>query len=187
MDIILATKSPRRHELFRMLTDNFTFEPSCVDESGVTAETSEQLCLALACLKSADIASRRPESCVVGCDTVVEVDGEVFGKPKDKDDARRMLVALSGRVHDVYTGVSISGPDINENFTCHTEVEFFPMSDREIEEYISTPEPYDKAGAYGIQGGASKYIKGINGDFFNVMGLPVSLVYKALKRVGADV
>ena len=103
-----------------------------------------------------------------------------MGKPKDKDDAYNMIKSLSGKVHSVFTGVCAMGNGFSLTFAEETKVEFYPLSDEEINEYINTDEPYDKAGAYGIQGLASKFIRGIEGDYFNVVGLPVSSVYKKI-------
>ena len=120
------------------------------------------------------MAKLRPEDTVIGSDTVVVLDGEIFGKPKNKEHAHAMLKALSGKKHFVYTGVAVAENDNVRSFVQKTEVEFYELSDEIIDKYIETLEPMDKAGAYGIQGKGSVLVKGIVGDYFNVMGLPVA-------------
>ena len=127
---------------------------------------------------------RADDELVLGADTVVVLDDKILGKPKDKDDAFNMIKALSGRVHSVFTGVCVVGKGVSMTFSEETKVEFLPLTDDEINAYINTDEPYDKAGAYGIQGLASKFIRGIQGDYFNVVGLPVSRIYeKIIKKL----
>lgn len=123
---------------------------------------------------------RADDELVLGADTVVVLDDKILGKPKDKDDAFNMIKALSGRVHSVFTGVCVVGKGVSMTFSEETKVEFLPLTDDEINAYINTDEPYDKAGAYGIQGLASKFIRGIQGDYFNVVGLPVSRIYEKI-------
>ena len=184
MPIILASASPRRRELLSLITPEFQVVTSEVDESAVHAATPSGLALALACAKCGEVARTHFSDTGIGCDTVVEVGGKVFGKPRDKADARRMLQAYSGRSHLVHTGVCICKAGLCERFSATTKVTFCPMTKAEIEAYISTDEPYDKAGAYGIQGGAARFVRAIEGCYFNVMGLPVSRVYAALKSLG---
>ena len=129
------------------------------------------------------VAESCPEDVVIGCDTVVDVDGAVFGKPADRDDARRMIRVLAGRGHLVHTGVCIAAQGRELCFAATTKVVFGALSDAEIEAYIATDDPYDKAGAYGVQNGAAKFVAGIEGCYFNVMGFPVSRVYNALKEL----
>ena len=131
------------------------------------------------------LAVQHPSACVLGCDTVVDVDGEVLGKPHDAADARRMMRLLSGRTHRVHTGVCLAVPGRPDDvFACTSSVRFAALSEEEIEAYIATPEPYDKAGGYAVQGGAAKFVQGIEGCYHNIMGLPVSRVYAALKAAG---
>ena len=122
---------------------------------------------------------------VIGADTVVILDGQVLGKPKDEDDAFQMLRAMSGKAHTVITGCAIIHNGRMTTFADHTRVEFYPLSDREILDYIATGEPFDKAGAYGIQGRGCVLVKRIEGDFFNVMGLPVARLKREMEREGA--
>ncbi len=179
-EILLASKSPRRCELFSLITPRFTCTTAPVDERSVDCADAATLCERLAQLKCRAVAKNAPDKVVVGSDTVVELDGAVLGKPSGESEAREMLRALSGRTHRVHTGVCIAWADGERSFSCMTEVTFLPIPDAEIALYIRTAEPYDKAGGYGIQGWAARWTERINGDFFNVMGLPVSRVYAAL-------
>ncbi len=183
LKVVLASASPRRKELIKLIFDDFTVLPAECDETlpdGINAvEAVEYLS------KIKNNATKRllnGDELVISADTIVVVDGEILGKPVDKDDARRMIKLLSGRVHQVYTGITISQEEKSVTFSEKTDVEFLPLSEQEIEEYISTSEPYDKAGAYGIQGKASLLIKGIKGDYFNVVGLPVSRLNRELSE-----
>ncbi len=178
--IILASKSPRRQELLRFITSDFEVLPSLaaedVPQSITAAETAEYL----AALKAGDVAQQHRDCVVIGADTCVIAGDMVLGKPKSKDEARQMLRLLSGKAHKVITGCAIIKGDKISSFSVTTEVEFYPLSDGEIEEYISTDEPYDKAGGYGIQGKACLFVKGIAGDYFNVVGLPVAELNRKL-------
>lgn len=171
--IVLASQSPRRRELMERITPDFEVCVSQVDEVLPEGITPEESPVYLARLKANDIAQNAPEKTVIGADTVVILDGEVLGKPLDAADAERMLRALSGKVHTVITGCCIKSNGRERCFGESTRVEFYPLSDSEIAAYIATGEPFDKAGAYGIQGYGSLLVKGIEGDFFNVVGLPV--------------
>lgn len=185
--LVLASASPRRRELMGMITGAFECDCADVDESCVKADRPDALVEALAEKKAAPVLERRPLDVIIGADTVVVLDGEILGKPVDEADARRMLRLLSGRTHDVWTGVCILSAGIREVFSVRTGVEFLPLSDAEIEEYIKSGDPMDKAGAYGIQGGAALFVAGISGDYYNVMGLPVSRLYKRLCGPGLPV
>ncbi len=171
-----------------LVTDKFTCVSSDVDEKqlldGIICD-SEEKCSILADAKARSVYGRFPDSIVIGCDTVVDVEGTVLEKPADRNEALFMMNLLSGRNHTVFTGVSIISGNFYSSFVCETAVEFFPVSDEEAAEYVKTPEPYDKAGGYAIQGLASRFIKGIRGDYFNVVGFPVSAVYRELKAAGA--
>lgn len=150
--LILASGSPRRRELLSLYTTDFTVCVSDFDESAVAAPTPAQLVEQLAIGKCLAVAKQHPDAVVIGCDTVVDVDGAVFGKPHDAEDAKRMLRALSGKTHQVHTGVCIAKGDRAEHFVDSCKVTFFPLGEEEIAFYAATPEPYDKAGAYAIQG-----------------------------------
>lgn len=183
MALILASASPRRRELLSLITKDFTVETSRVDEADITAPTPAKLAQALADAKCRAVAARHPEDIVIGCDTVVDYAGRVFGKPKDHEDALRMLRALSGAQHHVHTGVCIAFPGGEERFTVTTKVKFYPIEEAQLEAYAATGEPYDKAGAYAIQGGAAAFCEGLEGCYYNVMGFPVSRVARALAKI----
>lgn len=182
MAIILASASPRRRELMERITRAYRVEPSRVDESRITAPDPAALAGALAAAKCADVAARHPGDVVIGCDTVVDCGGRVFGKPADAAAARAMLAALSGRTHAVHTGVCIRCGAWQESFVVTSRVRFFPIPAAEQEAYVHTAEPYDKAGAYAIQGRAALWLDSIEGDYYNIMGFPVSRVAAALRR-----
>ncbi len=172
--LILASGSPRRRELLSLITDEFEILVSGCDEFVPEGTPAEKVPAILAEQKALAVAKLRPEDTVIGSDTVVVLNNEIFGKPKDKSHAHTMLKALSGKKHFVYTGVAVAEKGEVRSFVQKTEVEFYELSDETIEKYIATGEPMDKAGAYGIQGKGSVLVKGIVGDYFNVMGLPVA-------------
>ena len=186
MDIILASASPRRKELMALITKNFTCAAPQVDERAVTAATPQALVGELAKLKCLQVFSQHLNSLVIGCDTLVECGGEVLGKPATEQEAAHMLKTLSGRTHNVHTGIYIKTAAATSVFITSSTVTFNTLSDDEIQQYIKTDEPYDKAGGYGIQGPAAKFVHSVNGCYFNIMGLPVSAVYNALKQHGAS-
>ena len=183
--LILASSSPRRKELLENL--HLTFEVfSCnVDESFNPALTPEEIVMELSSRKAKAVSKQKPASFIIGSDTVVVLEGTVLGKPKDRADALTMLQSLSGKTHAVYTGVAIITPEEKEiQFYVKTDVVFWELSDEEIEAYIHTGEPFDKAGAYGIQGIGSMFVKEIHGDYFAVVGLPVSKTIRELRNAG---
>ena len=182
MKIVLASASPRRKELLRFITDEFEVIPSKADETLPEDIAVEKAAEYLAKVKA---TSLRPayNTLVIGCDTVVVADDKILGKPENKSDCFAMLKMLSGRKHFVYTGVCILFNKEIISFTEKTEVEFHKLSDSEILNYISTGEPFDKAGGYGIQGKGSLLVKKINGDYFNVVGLPVSRLNRELRKI----
>lgn len=180
-EIILASASPRRQELLKLILSEFKVIPSDAEESVPNNISAEETAEYLAVLKAKAVAENHKDSIVIGADTCVVVGNTILGKPKDKNDARRMMKMLSGRVHKVITGCAVIEGKKTTSFSAVTEVEFYALSDSEIEEYINTAEPYDKAGGYGIQGKASLFVKGIKGDYFNVVGLPVAELNRKLK------
>ena len=185
MDVVLASKSPRRKELLRLLTAAFTISEPSVDETEYAAQTPMGTAKAIAHAKAAQISQSTPKSLVIGCDTVVALGAETLGKPRDEADARAMLTRLSCRRHQVHTGVSLFFPDGTHHDFCETtQVNFALIPAEEIERTVKTPEPYDKAGAYGIQGWAARFVTSIDGCYYNVMGLPVSAIYLALAGRG---
>ncbi|OUQ39473.1 septum formation inhibitor Maf [Faecalibacterium sp. An122] len=183
MKLILASGSPRRRELLSLYTTDFEVCASDFDERAIQAESPAALAEALARGKCLAVSGQNPGCLVVGSDTVVELDGEVFGKPKDADDARRMLRALSGRTHQVHTGVCVSDGTTAESFVDTCKVTFFPISEEEMERCIASGEPFDKAGAYAIQGQAALWLDRLEGDYYTIMGLPVSRTARLLERV----
>jgi septum formation protein len=180
--LILASASPRRQELLREAGIEFTVEPANVDETPIAGESAQACAERLAREKARAVFARRPGSVVLGADTVVVVDGEILGKPVDAEDAARMLRMLSGRAHEVITGVCVIGPEEEEVRSCSTQVEVAELSEGEIRAYIATGEPMDKAGGYAIQGQFSRWIPKIAGDYTNVVGLPVAMVCAMLRQ-----
>ena len=182
--LILASASPRRRELLKAAGFDFEVRPSRIEERRRPNESGEEFALRAAREKALDVApSLPPGSLVLGADTAVIFDSEVLGKPAGPDDAARMLRMLSGQTHSVVTGVClVRAPDRVEALRPSvTLVTFRRLDEREIKEYVSSGEALDKAGAYGIQGMASKFVTRIDGCYFNVVGLPVPLVYELLK------
>ena len=180
-DIILASAYPRRSEL--MTLAGFRFDVICADIDEIVPEKAlpQEVVMSLALQKAQAVAKDHRKSAVVGSDTVVALDGKILGKPRSEKEAAEMLRSLSGRIHKVFTGVAIVCGEKVTSFFEETEVEFYPLTDQEILDYVATGEPMDKAGAYGIQGRGAVLVKRINGDYFNVMGLPISKVYRELK------
>lgn len=177
--LILASQSPRRQELLKYITTEFEVKVSDVDESLPEGISPKEAVLYLSRIKAEPF--KNENDIIIGADTVVAIDNIILGKPRDKEDAKTMLKLLSGKSHSVFTGVSVIGNNKTESFAVETKVKFFDLSDEEIEEYISTGEPMDKAGAYGIQGFGSLLVEGIDGDYFNVVGLPISKLNRVLK------
>jgi septum formation protein len=191
LKLILASASPRRAEILRNAGIPFEIRATDVDESRLTDEAPAQYVRRLALAKAVSAADRNPElgdhALVLGADTVVVVDTDILGKPVSPDDARRMLARLSGRSHQVHTGVGllqISGKQqrVVEEVT---RVHFTHLSDQEIKDYIAIGEPFDKAGAYAIQGIGGRYVTRIEGCYFNVMGLPLARVWTLLREFGS--
>lgn len=187
-NIILASGSPRRRELLQQIGLEFEVITSNAEE--VTTHSSPgEIVKELSRLKARAVADilteeKRKQSVVIGADTIVYAQGKVLGKPKNEADAYKMIAALAGKTHDVYTGVTFVSDREEYSFFEQTSVEVYEMTDEEIQAYIRTGEPMDKAGAYGIQGAFAAYVKGISGDYNNVVGLPAAGVYQALKRTG---
>jgi septum formation protein len=183
--LILASASPRRRQLLAQAGIGFEIIESGVNERRDEAEPGPDFALRMACEKALAVSTRRPGALVLGADTVVDLDGEIFGKPHDPDDARRMLRMLSGRIHRVFTGFALArGGRIVERAAIVSAVRFRTLSDDEVERYIATPEPYDKAGGYAIQGNAGSFVAAVDGSTANVMGLPIDEVIEALRRHG---
>lgn len=178
--LVLASGSPRRAEILRAVGWPFEAEAADVDESLGAGESPTRYVERLAREKAARVARSRLFGLVLGADTVVVCEGEILGKPRDDREARRMLRLLSGRWHDVLTGVALVRAEDSRTEVSHalTRVRFCRMTDGEIDWYVGTNEPADKAGAYAVQGRAALFIEGLEGDYWNVVGLPVRLVYE---------
>ena len=210
--LVLASASPRRRELLSQIGLEFTVMPSTKEENAKTTEAGA-LVQELSRQKAVDIweqlsggqgqnpdadqeqiseetqepnlnGKRQPELLEIGADTVVCCEGKILGKPHSREAAAEMLTALQGRSHEVYTGVTLYSQSETVTFFECTQVEFYPMTEVEISEYIDSKEPMDKAGAYGIQGLGARFVKGIRGDYNNVVGLPVGRLYQELKSRG---
>lgn len=180
--MILASQSPRRKELLGFITSDFAVIPAAGEERIPEGASPEEAVLALSRQKAEEIFAEHKGETVIGADTVVAIDGEILGKPRDEAHAAEMLRKLSGRVHSVFTGVCVVFADGSEEcFAEETRVEFYELSEREIADYIATGDPMDKAGAYGIQEKGAANVKGIVGDFYNVMGLPVGRLARVLR------
>lgn len=185
MGIILASKSPRRQELLRKLGVDFSILTEDVDERMDPGLPPQEEVARVSALKAAAVLPQvAPDDLVLCADTIVVLDGQVMGKPKDEDDAFAMLRRLSGRTHTVYTAVTVCRGSRQTTVCEATDVTFRPLSDREIRAYIATGDPMDKAGAYGVQGGASCFVSGLCGDYYNVMGLPLCRVATLLRSYG---
>jgi len=181
--LVLASQSPRRSEILRQAGIPFTVRPVEVDETPLDGESPRAYVERLAVAKALAATAGPPET-VLAADTTVTIDGALLGKPADAADARRMLALLSGRRHDVLTGICLRKGDSLICDCASTAVWFQALSAEEIEAYVASGEPEGKAGAYAIQGLASRFVERIEGCYFNVMGLPVSLVYRHLARLG---
>ncbi|MCD7800269.1 MAG: Maf family protein [Ruminococcus sp.] len=183
MSIILASNSPRRKELLRFIFQDFLVQPANIDESipkDIPLELSAEY---LAKLKAIKVAEEYPNDTIIGCDTIVLHNNIILGKPTSTNDCFNTLKSLSNSIHKVITGVCIVSNSRVTSFSETTEVSFYDLTDEEILNYISTGEPFDKAGSYGIQGYGSLLVKEIHGDFFNVVGLPISKLNRILKNM----
>ena len=187
--IILASASPRRKELLEKLDLDFSVCPADIDESLLPDEDAAMYPLRTAVQKAMAVAKTEEDALVIAADTVVAVDDDILGKPRDEAEAKAMLQRLSGREHIVITGIGVvdtaSGRTLSA--TEQTIVYFHPLRDEEIDAYIATGECMDKAGSYGIQGKGSLLVRKIDGDYFNVMGLPLSKLYRLLLNIDADI
>lgn len=185
MKLVLASQSPRRAELLRNAGYEFTVRPANVDESVLENEDPRKHVERLA-MQKAQATPAEPGEIIIGADTVVVIDKEILGKPKDPDDAARMLRLLSGRRHEVLTGICFRCGALIVKDWAATRVWFCELSKADIADYVATGEPMDKAGAYAIQGRASRFIERIDGSYTNVVGLPVALLHSHLRRVDCE-
>jgi len=183
--LVLASASPRRRQLLAQAGLEFKIVESGIDEQRRPGESGPDFALRMACEKATAVSLRHPDALVLGADTVVEIDGEILGKPQDPTEARAMLHKLSGREHRVVTGFALARAGlIVESSAIVSGVRFRDLSGAEVEQYIATNEPYDKAGGYAIQGDAGDFIAAVEGSTANVMGLPIDEVLDALRRHG---
>lgn len=181
--MILASKSPRRKELLGFISKDFKIIPAVGEENIPDGTEPKDAVVMLAKQKAEEIAADHKGEVIVAADTIVVIDNKILGKPRDEAHAAEMLGTLSGRIHTVFTGVCVIFADgASESFAERTDVEFYPLTESEISDYIATGEPMDKAGAYGIQEKGALLVKRIFGDFYNVMGLPVSRLARVLRE-----
>ena len=180
--IILASKSPRRKELLEMLKIPFEIIVSDIDETIDYDNDLIKEIEKLSLQKAQAVFKDHSDALVIGADTIVKIGNDVLGKPKTLLEAKKMLEELSGNTHEVVTGVTILYQGKAETFSSVAEVTFYPLNEKEIDEYIATNEPMDKAGSYAIQGDAAKFIRSINGDYYTIVGLPVAELYHRLKK-----
>ncbi|MCK4552432.1 MAG: septum formation protein Maf [Tenericutes bacterium] len=181
--IILASNSPRRKDLIKYLDFDYEIIASNVDEIIDPKLEHEDLVMDLAFQKAYEIFKENKDAIVLGFDTLVIVDDYVLGKPKNKEEAKIFLRILSDRTHKVMTGCSIISKGYSKAFHTEAIVSFAKLSDEEIDTYVKTEEPMDKAGAYGIQGYGAKFVKGVSGDYFTIVGFPIAKLYQELKNV----
>ncbi|MFS0646749.1 Maf family protein [Siminovitchia sp. 179-K 8D1 HS] len=182
--LVLASTSPRRKELLDMLHIPFTVCSPKADETIAGSMSPSKMVKELAVRKATSGAELHGNSCVIGADTIVSIHGDILGKPSNKEHAFQMLKTLSGQTHSVFTGVAVFFEGAIETFYEKTDVTFWELSETEIERYIDTGEPFDKAGAYGIQGWGALLVKEVHGDYFSVVGLPVARVARLLEKIG---
>jgi septum formation protein len=182
--LILASASPRRRELLQEAGYAFAVDPAHVDESALPGETAHAYVRRVAAEKARAVATRHPDASVLAADTTVVVEGEMLGKPADDDDARAMLARLSGRTHLVLTGLAVVQAGREWSDVVATTVRFRLMTAAEIDWYVASGEPHDKAGAYGVQGLASRFVEAVDGSYTNVVGLPVGAARALLDAAG---
>ncbi len=182
MKIVLASASPRRQELIKMITEDIVVNPCDCDETIKEGLVGREIAEYLSKIKGEAVKEQFKEDIIVSADTIVCLGDNVLGKPKSRKDAFSMLRTLSGNIHSVFTGVTIIRGDEEKTFSQETKVAFYDLSDEEINEYIDTNECFDKAGSYGIQGKGGLLVKGIEGDYFNVVGLPVARLKRELRE-----
>jgi septum formation protein len=182
--VILASQSPRRRELLNLIGIAHEVQPADIDESYLTGERPREHAERLARGKTAVIVEREPDAVVIGADTIVVVDGDVLGKPNDDLEAVRMLARLAGRSHTVITAVAVAWRGETRSSSEEVGVTFHPLTRAEIDAYIATREPMDKAGAYGIQGYGATIVSRVDGDYFAVMGLPLQRLTRELAGLG---
>ena len=182
--IILASSSPRRRELLSMIGLHYVIETSGEEEIQPHGLPPAEFVKTLALQKAQPVADLHPEDCVIGADTIVYLEGDILGKPHTPEVAKAYLTRMQGSQHIVFTGVAVLKNGKSDVRHCETRVTFAPMTQREIEAYVATGEPLDKAGAYGVQGPGGIFVERVEGNYFNVIGLPLPLLYKMLIDAG---
>ena len=182
--IILASSSPRRRELLSMIGLQFAIETSGEEEIQPHGLAPADYVKTLALQKAQPVADLHPQDCVIGADTIVYLEGDILGKPHTPEVAQAYLTRMQGKSHVVFTGVAVLKGGKADVRHCETKVTFAPMTQREIEAYVATGEPLDKAGAYGVQGPGAIFVERVEGNYFNVIGLPLPLLYKMLIEAG---
>lgn len=182
VSVVLASKSPRRQELLKYITDEFEVIPSGYEENVPDGLDAENVPEFLAVKKALDVAHDHPDELVIGCDTVVICDGVILGKPKDKCDAFKMLCTLSGRTHQVISGVCLCFNGKTMSFSQTTQVSFYSLREEDIIKYIDSENVLDKAGSYGIQDGAALFVESISGDYYNVVGFPIAKIRLEIEK-----
>ena len=187
--IILASQSPRRRDLLKQIGLEFEIDPSNYEEDMTLDMEPRKLAEDLSLGKTKDVAQRHKDSIIISADTIIAVDNEVFGKPKTPEKAKYMLQKLSGRAHSVITGFTIINTEINKQISksVETKVYFKNISEEEMDAYIATGEPLDKGGGYAIQGMAALFVEKIEGDYFNIVGLPIIAIVDELKNFGIKI
>ena len=183
--LILASTSPRRREYIRLLDRPFVCEKPHVSEEIQPGLAPEEMVMELARRKAEEVASRHTEGIIIGADTVVVLQGEILGKPRDEQDAAEMLRRLSGKIHKVFTGFCVMGIEKSMQMCNYkvTKVKMSNLTDEQIQWYIHTKEPFDKAGSYAIQGYGARFIEAIEGCFFNVVGFPIQAIYEMISKI----
>ena len=182
MELILASQSPRRIELLGRIAAHFMVEPAKGEEAVPTGTPPKETARLLALQKAQEVSKGHPQALVIGSDTVVDLDGIQLGKPKDREHAFQMLQNLSGHSHWVHTGVALVQGERVESFVSSAQVTFYPLSTQEINDYLDTGEPFDKAGAYGIQGQGALLVESICGDYYTIVGFPLAQVARHLRE-----
>lgn len=181
-NLILASGSPRRKELLELAGIPFEIVVSEIDETIGAYSSPSDIVMSLALQKASAVAETNEESVVLGADTIVTYESRILGKPANEAEAKEMLQLLSGRTHEVYTGVALVSKEKTITFYERTEVTFWELAEEEIDAYIRTKEPFDKAGSYGIQGKGAIFVHHVNGDYYNVVGLPIARLVRELKQ-----
>ena len=182
--IVLASSSPRRRELLSLIGLDFAVLPSDEEEVQPVGLPPAQYVETLALQKARPVADARPDDCVIGADTIVLLDGDILGKPHTPEVAKQYLARMQNRTHTVYTGVAVLKNGRADVRHCETYVTFRPMTPAEIDAYVATGEPLDKAGAYGVQGPGAVFVERVEGNYFNVIGLPLPMLYDMLVDAG---